>query len=817
VTVFDHSTQACQPDDIPDIGARAIKDSLNRTQLIVSHFNTRREIGTTLDNVAHNCTVVLFSDGDGDPSHYNDAEWLHSLYTNDGTTVYGFVHDEYHGWDFYEECAGLVGTPDINKCWYNSVTFATSTNRGDSYTQAASPNHLLASVPYQFVPLQGPYGIYRPSNIHLRPDGYYYMLALAEGHGAQEPGECALRTKTISDPKSWRAWDGQAYTVRFINPYVETSEDPADHVCKPVASATTGPLRGLEVNSLTFNTFYNRFMIVGQTVKNGVPGFYFTLSDDLIHWGEPIKLMEGEIPLVSHVCGDPDPVRDGAVLDPSSSGRNFEFVDQTANLYFTRFNYFYDGSGNCSMTLDRDLIKYPIQFSGSPPTAAIKINNPSPLDINDSITIDASQSTDAGGSIVDYEFDIDGDHTYEADNGTDPTLTTGFSKVRDGEIGVRVTDNSGLQDEAQIPVKIDAQVDFKPSWAATAGSYSADTGATYSDTRGYGWVRQDSLSNPTHTPLDLSANTIDRDPLDKDTYSQAQDTTLFMQYPSNGSNPRLVKTPGAFEIAVPCGIYQVTVSVGDSTFNSLKRKPGDVSLYTINIENENAFTWWVPTDDTKFKTATRTVNVCDGRLTIDAKGGVNTRINYVDVRRKDPKINFQPWWSYAKTPSDYAEDIGLAYDDARGYGWVRQDSLSSPSHTPLALTGNVTDRDPLDVDGYAQKQDTVMFMQYPTNGSNPRLSKTPGAFEVAVPCGTYSVTVSVGDSAWSSLKRKPGDVSINRINVEGVNAIAGFVPTDANKFATATKTVTVCDGRLTIDAIGGTNTRLNYIDVTRLS
>ena len=59
VTVYDHSTQACQPDDIPDIGARAIKDSLGRTQLIVSHYNTRREIGTTLDNVTHNCNVVL--------------------------------------------------------------------------------------------------------------------------------------------------------------------------------------------------------------------------------------------------------------------------------------------------------------------------------------------------------------------------------------------------------------------------------------------------------------------------------------------------------------------------------------------------------------------------------------------------------------------------------------------------------------------------------------------------------------------------------------------------------------------------------------
>jgi hypothetical protein len=389
--------------------------------------------------------------------------------------------------------------------------------------------------------------------------------------------------------------------------------------------------------------------------------------------------------------------------------------------------------------------------------------------------------------------------------------------VREGEIGVRVTDNSGLQDEAQIPVKIDAQVDFKPSWAPTANSYAADTGAAYSDTRGYGWVRQDSLSNATHTPLDLSANATDRDPLDKDTYSQAQDTTLFMQYPSNGSNPRLVKTPGAFEIAVPCGIYEVTVSVGDSAWDSLKRKPGDVSLHTINIENENAISNWSPTDKAKFKTATRTVNVCDGKLTIDAKGGVNTKLNYVDVRRKDVRINFQPWWAYANTPSDYAEDIGLPYDDARGYGWVRQDSLSSATHTPLALTGNVIDRDPFDIDGFTQKQDTVMLMQYPVNGSDPRLSKTPGAFEIAVPCGTYAVTVSVGDSAWNSLKRKPGDVSINRINIEGVTAIAGFVPSDANKFATATSTVTVCDGRLTIDAIGGTNTKLNYVNATRLS
>jgi hypothetical protein len=813
VTVFDHSTQACQADDIPDIGARAIKDSLNRTQLIVSHYNTRREIGSSLDTVAHNCNIVLFSDADSDPSHYNDHEWLHSLYTIDGTTVYGFIHDEYHGWDYNEQCAGLVGTPNINKCWYNSVTLATSTNRGDSYTQAATPNHLIGSVPYQFTPLQGPYGIYRPSNIHLRSDGYYYMLVIAEPHGAQKRGTCLVRTKDLSSAKSWRAWDGQAYSVRFINPYVETSENPADHVCEPVSDATIGPLRGLEINSLTYNTYYGRYMIVGQSVKDNVPGFYFTLSEDLIHWTEPLKLMEGEIPIVSHVCGDPNPVRDGALLDPSSPGRNFEQVDQTANLYFTRFNYFYDGSGNCSMTLDRDLIKYPIQFSGRLPTASFTVSPTAP-EIGENVTLNAAGSSDPDGSIVQYDWDLDGDGTFEVQGGGS-TIVNAYSKIRDGNIGLRVTDNQGLQDELHKRVKVEAQVDFKPTWASTQSSYAADTGAAYSDTRGYGWVRQDSLANPTHIPLDLSANTTDRDPLDKDNYSQNQDTTIFMQYPTNGSNPRLVKTPGAFEIAVPCGFYTVTASVGDSAWSSLKKKPGEVSVHVLRAEGEPLVSSFTPTETTKFATATQTVRVCDGRLTIDAIGGTNTKLNYVDVRSKDPQVNFQPQWT--KTPTNYARDSGAAWTDARGYGWVRQDSLSSAVHVPLNLSANTVDRDPFDVDAFAQTSDTVIFMQYPTNGSNPRLVKTPGAFEVEVPCGSYGVSVGVGDSAWSSLKKKPGDVSVNRINVEGVNLIAGFVPTESNKFTVATTIVDVCDGRLTIDATGGTNTKLNFIGVTRAS
>ena len=153
------------------------------------------------------------------------------------------------------------------------------------------------------------------------------------------------------------------------------------------------------------------------------------------------------------------------------------------------------------------------------------------MDIGDSITFDASQSADPGGSIVGTSGTSTTTAPMTRASPATP-LTTSFSKVRDGEVGGRVQDNQGLQDEAHMPVKVDAQVDFKPSWASTAGSYAADTGAAWDDAR-YGWaLREDSLSNPTH-PAEPSSNATDRDPYDKDQYSQAQDTTLFMNYPSS--------------------------------------------------------------------------------------------------------------------------------------------------------------------------------------------------------------------------------------------------------------------------------------------
>jgi hypothetical protein len=168
------------------------------------------------------------------------------------------------------------------------------------------------------------------------------------------------------------------------------------------------------------------------------------------------------------------------------------------------------------------------------------------------------------------------------------------------------------------------------------------------------------------------------------------------------------------------------------------------------------------------------------------------------------KFNFQP--ASSPVPAGYQADSGAAWSDVAGFGWVRQDSLGSATHVPLDITPNTRDRN-VETD---QRLDTLVHMQYPLNGSTTAVT-TPAAWEVAVPSGSYTVTVAVGDPVAGT------DPENHVIHVEGQTAIAGYVPSGVNgsatRHATATVTVTVSDGRLTVDAIGGTNTKLDYIDI----
>lgn len=149
-------------------------------------------------------------------------------------------------------------------------------------------------------------------------------------------------------------------------------------------------------------------------------------------------------------------------------------------------------------------------------------------------------------------------------------------------------------------------------------------------------------------------------------------------------------------------------------------------------------------------------------------------------------------------PSGYARDFGEAYGarpDGRTFGWVALGTT-----TPVSLVGNGRNR------GAAQpdvRLATLVHAQLPPGSSGVT---TPGSWEIAVPNGAYAVTVAVGDAGTAT-------DSAHYANIEDQNGVAAFKPTAAVRHATATRVVTVTDGRLTLSPRAGANSKFHYVDI----
>ncbi len=118
------------------------------------------------------------------------------------------------------------------------------------------------------------------------------------------------------------------------------------------------------------------------------------------------------------------------------------------------------------------------------------------------------------------------------------------------------------------------------------------------------------------------------------------------------------------------------------------------------------------------------------------------------------------------------------------------------------------DRRPTSTD---QRLDTLMHMQG-NNVANFANVALPGAWEIAVPNGTYSVEVSVGDPTPAPTRRPTSSTS--RASRPSTTSASRRPRPARARWSAATVSATVSDGRLTIDPIGGTNTKINYVVIT---
>ncbi len=144
-------------------------------------------------------------------------------------------------------------------------------------------------------------------------------------------------------------------------------------------------------------------------------------------------------------------------------------------------------------------------------------------------------------------------------------------------------------------------------------------------------------------------------------------------------------------------------------------------------------------------------------------------------------INFQ--LEAALTPTRYAADTGEVFglrNNGWSYGW-------STDHTDVARERNAH---------ADQRLDTLIHFHQ--NQS----------WELQLPNGQYQVTVSIGDPSFGST---------HTLNVEGVN-VWNAVALGSGAFLTDTRTVTVNDGRLTLNQGSAAEmaTRINFIHVVGL-
>lgn len=349
VTVWNSSWTNCSADglgpDNMDTPARAFVDLQGTVHLTSSCSTSRLMSGPSLFEVKHNCSVVLNSTHDVNPSQYADYEWIHAPYVVEGThgakdRIFGLLHNEYHGF-MHNNCKDAPFRK--GHCQMFSLSAAESLDGGWSWQHVAPPpHHLIAAVPYKYVDNSSQlwFGWGDSGGIVRSPiDDYYYTT----GHnrasiGQQANGTCLMRTQTPFDVSSWRGWNGASFDTTFTNPYFQDTVNGS--VCMVLEDVDGGLPRGsraegLVHQGLVWSTYLNAFVGVfwnpsfDPKLINGNP-LGFATSKNLLQWDSVLPL-----PLPP----SPDQHLYPALLDPSaatSGNRNFDVIGQFPWLFYTQ-------------------------------------------------------------------------------------------------------------------------------------------------------------------------------------------------------------------------------------------------------------------------------------------------------------------------------------------------------------------------------------------------------------------------------------------------------------------------------------------------
>lgn len=350
----------CNIVDVPDIPARIYAQGEDKVYMIEGSTHFYPMVGNSVFNFTRSCNPAWNMTGNPDPAMFSGNEFLDSTIAFPNGTVVALIHTEFPG-GLYDNCEDGLSYP---YCWTVTIGLAISHNWGKTWSHSRRPpHHLIAAVPYEYNQTQLAYGWGDPSNIVLNPkDGFYYVAMWNRNKvGLQEPGVCFARTKNLMDPSSWRGWAGDDFTTSFVSPYnldPHTSKEP--HICVPVESFP--PICG--AFSVVWSSYLEQFVATLGCFEEMSKSFYFSTSDDLIHWSSLQSFYSAE-KVPQNVKKMITSIAYPAFLDPAAPSQysdfNYYTIGKEPYLYWVSL-------GHSPYTDGRHLWATPMRFSKDAPS-----------------------------------------------------------------------------------------------------------------------------------------------------------------------------------------------------------------------------------------------------------------------------------------------------------------------------------------------------------------------------------------------------------------------------------------------------------------
>ena len=126
--VFVWKHDKCEPNDIPDSPARAIRLSDGTIEFIAAHFTNQLSLGRSFQSLERQCGTRSEGHEDPEPAKFDDRFWIQAILPLPTNRVYALVSHEYMGHRHEGKCA-IPQQGYYPTCWYSSVLAATGSTR----------------------------------------------------------------------------------------------------------------------------------------------------------------------------------------------------------------------------------------------------------------------------------------------------------------------------------------------------------------------------------------------------------------------------------------------------------------------------------------------------------------------------------------------------------------------------------------------------------------------------------------------------------------------------------------------------------------